>query len=92
MYGLEGVELAVAYRPYLIVLDLGLPKLNGLDACRRIRERPWAKNVVIAAATGWGQDEDRRRSVEAGFDHHLVKPIDAAAVVTLTVNRSREKR
>jgi CheY-like chemotaxis protein len=90
--GLEGVELAEAFRPDLIVLDIGLPKLNGLDACRRIREQPWAKNVVIAAATGWGQDEDRRRSEEAGFDHHLVKPVDAAALGSLAANGSRVKR
>jgi len=90
--GLEGVELAEAFRPDLIVLDIGLPKLNGLDACRRIRQQPWAKNVVIAAATGWGQDEDRRRSEEAGFDHHLVKPVDAAALGKLAANGSREKR
>lgn len=90
--GLEGVELAEAFRPDLIVLDIGLPKLNGLDACRRIREQPWAKNVVIAAATGWGQDEDRRRSEEAGFDHHLVKPVDAASLGKLAANGSREKR
>ena len=88
--GLEGVELAEAYRPDLIVLDIGLPKLNGLDACRRIRERPWARNVVIAAATGWGQDEDRRRSEEAGFDHHLVKPVDAAALQMLALTGSRK--
>ena len=90
--GLEGVELAEAFRPDLIVLDIGLPKLNGLDACRRIREQPWAKNVVIAAATGWGQDEDRRRSEEAGFDHHFVKPVDAAALGSLAANSSRGKR
>ncbi len=87
--GLEGVELAEAFRPDLIVLDIGLPKLNGLDACRRIREQPWAKNVVIAAATGWGQDEDRRRSEEAGFDHHLVKPVDAAELGRLRASGKR---
>jgi PAS domain S-box-containing protein len=75
--GMEGIIQAEAFRPDLIVLDIGLPKLNGYDACRRIRERPWAKNTLIVAATGWGQDEDRRRSKEAGFDHHLVKPVDA---------------
>ena len=81
--GLEGVEMAEAFRPDLIVLDIGLPKLNGYDACRRIREQFWAKDVVIVAATGWGQDEDRRRSKEAGFDHHLVKPVDAAEIIRL---------
>ena len=87
--GIEGVESAEAFRPDLIVLDIGLPKLNGLDACRRIREKAWAKDVVIVAATGWGQDEDRRRSREAGFDHHLVKPVVAAEVVRLLAGRKR---
>ena len=85
--GLEGVELAEAFRPDLIVLDIGLPKLNGFDACRRIRERTWAKDTLIVAATGWGQDEDRRRSKEAGFDHHLVKPVDAAELNRLLAER-----
>jgi CheY-like chemotaxis protein len=76
--GMQGVELAEAFRPDLIVLDIGLPKLNGFDACRRIRKMPWSKDTLIVAATGWGQDEDRKRSHEAGFDHHLVKPVDAA--------------
>jgi PAS domain S-box-containing protein len=86
--GLEGVELAEAFRPDLIVLDIGLPKLNGYDACRRIRERPWAKDTLIVAATGWGQDDDRRRSKEAGFDHHLVKPVDAAELNRLLAERN----
>lgn len=85
--GLEGVELAVAFRPDLIVLDVGLPKLNGFGACRRLRERTWKKDTLIVAATGWGQDEDRRRSKEAGFDHHLVKPLDAAELNRLLAER-----
>lgn len=86
--GLEGVDLAEAFRPDLIVLDIGLPKLNGYDACRRIREKPWAKDTLIVAATGWGQDDDRRRSKEAGFDHHLVKPVDAAELNRLLAERN----
>jgi CheY-like chemotaxis protein len=78
--GLEALEVAEAFRPDVIVLDIGLPKLNGYDACRRIRERPWGRGVVIVAATGWGQEEDVRRSKEAGFDHPLVKPVDQAAL------------
>jgi PAS domain S-box-containing protein len=74
--GLEAVELAEAFRPDVILLDIGLPKLNGYDACRRIREKPWGKSPVIVAVTGWGQEEDRRRSRAAGFDHHLVKPVE----------------
>ncbi|MDQ3205213.1 MAG: PAS domain-containing protein [Pseudomonadota bacterium] len=78
--GVAAVEAAEAFRPDLILLDIGLPKLNGYDACRRIREQPWSKGMVIVALTGWGQDEDRRRSREAGFDHHLVKPLDIAEI------------
>jgi len=74
--GQQGVDLAGEYRPNVILLDIGLPKLNGYEACRLIREQPKGKGVVLIAVTGWGQDEDRRRSREAGFDHHMVKPVD----------------
>ncbi len=74
--GLEALELAEAFRPDVMLLDIGLPKLNGYDSCRRIRERPWGKNIFIVAVTGWGQEDDRRRSQQAGFDQHMVKPID----------------
>jgi PAS domain S-box-containing protein len=74
--GLEAVKLAEEFRPDVVMLDIGMPKLNGYEACRRIREQPWTKDVVFLAMTGWGQDEDRRRSQEAGFDHHIVKPVD----------------
>jgi CheY-like chemotaxis protein len=81
--GLQAVELAEAFVPDVLLLDLGLPKLNGYDACRRIREQPWGKGIFIVAVTGWGQEEDRNRSREAGFDHHLVKPVDFASLAKL---------
>jgi len=81
--GLEAVEAAETFRPDVVLLDIGLPKLNGRDAARRIREQPWGKNMVLVALTGWGQDEDRRRSQESGFDHHMVKPVDYAALMKL---------
>ena len=81
--GQEGVDEAEQFRPDVIVFDIGLPKLNGYEACRRIRELSWAKSVVLIAVTGWGQDEDRRRSRDAGFDHHVVKPVDARTLMTL---------
>jgi CheY-like chemotaxis protein len=90
--GIEGVEVAEAFRPDLIVLDIGLPKLNGFDVCRRIRKRPWAKDVVIAAATAWGCADDRRRSEEAGFDHHLVKPVNVTVLRDLASRRIRGTR
>jgi PAS domain S-box-containing protein len=81
--GLEAVEATAAFRPDVILLDIGLPKLNGYDACRRIREQPWGRGVMLVALTGWGQEEDRRQSKEAGFDHHMVKPVDLAALTAL---------
>lgn len=78
--GLEAVEAAAAFRPDVVLLDLGLPKLDGYDVCRRIREQPWGKDMVLVALTGWGQEEDRRLSRDAGFNHHMVKPIDFAGL------------
>ncbi|MDZ4686859.1 MAG: PAS domain S-box protein [Planctomycetaceae bacterium] len=73
--GLEAVAAAERFRPDLVLLDIGLPKLNGYEVARRIRAEPWGQSMVLVASTGWGQDEDRRKSQEAGFNHHLVKPI-----------------
>jgi len=81
--GLEAVEKAQEYLPNVILLDLGMPKLNGYDVCRRIREEAWGSSMVIIALTGWGQAEDRQRTKEAGFDHHLVKPVDVAKLQEL---------
>ena len=76
--GLETLEVAAAFRPDVILLDLGMPKLNGFEVCRSIRQQAWGKHMVVVALTGWGQEEDKRRSLAAGFDAHLVKPIDIA--------------
>jgi PAS domain S-box-containing protein len=81
--GLEALDVAAAFRPDVILLDIGMPRLNGRDAARRIRRAAWGKHVVLAAVTGWGQEEDRRQSREAGFDLHLVKPVDPAALEKL---------
>ncbi|MCY0993354.1 ATP-binding protein [Nannocystis sp. ILAH1] len=74
--GVEAVEVAGAFRPQVILMDVGMPRLNGLDATRQIRERPWGKDIAIIALTGWGQDADRARSKAAGCDCHLVKPVN----------------
>jgi len=79
--GLEAVEAAVTFGPDVVLLDIGLPKLNGYDACRKIREQPSGKGIVLIALTGWGQDEDREKSKAAGFDAHLVKPVDYDALM-----------
>ncbi|PUA26699.1 MAG: hypothetical protein B0W54_23465 [Cellvibrio sp. 79] len=81
--GEAAVAAAERLRPDVILLDIGLPKLNGFDACRRIRENQWAKNILIIALTGWGQEEDRRKSSEAGFDVHLVKPVSVTELLNL---------
>jgi len=78
--GLAAIETAEAFRPEVILLDIGLPKLNGHDTCRAIRNQPWGKDTLILALTGWGQEEDRRKTTEAGFDNHLVKPVDNVAL------------
>ena len=81
--GLAALEMAERVRPDVILLDIGLPKLNGFEACRQIRQRPWGKDIVLIALTGWGQEIDRRRSRESGFDHHIVKPVEHAALVKI---------
>lgn len=74
--GLAAVETAASFRPEVVLLDIGLPKLNGYEVAQRIRQESWGNDVELIALTGWGQEEDRRRSREAGFNHHLVKPVD----------------
>jgi PAS domain S-box-containing protein len=81
--GQEAVEAAEAFRPDVVLLDIGMPRLNGYDAARRLRDRPWGRDLLLVAVTGWGQEEDRRRSKEAGFEHHLVKPASPAALEKL---------
>jgi CheY-like chemotaxis protein len=81
--GLAAVDLAEAFRPDLIVLDIGMPGLDGYEVCRRIRQHSWGQETVIAALTGWSRDEDRDRSEQAGFDHFLVKPVDPKALEDL---------
>lgn len=78
--GMEAVRIAEVFRPHVVCLDIGMPILNGYEAARRIREHPWGKEMILVALTGWGMDEDRQRSQQAGFDHHLVKPVEPDAI------------
>jgi CheY-like chemotaxis protein len=81
--GEEAVKMAAKHRPHVVLLDIGLPKMNGYDAARAIRQEPWGQNMVLIAVTGWGQHEDKRKSAEAGFDHHTVKPVDPKVLMEL---------
>jgi CheY-like chemotaxis protein len=72
--GIEAVETAAQFRPDVAVLDIAMPKLDGYDAARMIREQPWGKRIFLIALSGWGQHLDRQRTKEAGFDTHLTKP------------------
>jgi CheY-like chemotaxis protein len=74
--GLQAAQFAESYRPDLALLDIGMPRLSGLDVCQRIRQSVWGRSVILVALTGWGQEENRRQTSEAGFDFHLVKPVD----------------
>jgi PAS domain S-box-containing protein len=81
--GVRATEAVAAFQPDVILLDIGLPGMNGYEACRAIRARPGGERIVIAALTGWGQDDDHRKSREAGFDAHLVKPVEREALAAL---------
>ncbi len=78
--GQEAVEAVGWFRPEIVLLDIGMPKLTGYEVASRLREEPWGKRMVLVAVTGWGQEEDKRRAMQAGFDHHLTKPVDPAAL------------
>jgi PAS domain S-box-containing protein len=81
--GVAALRVAEEFRPEVVLMDIGMPKLNGYDACHLLREQPWAGDILMVALTGWGQDEDRRRSFEAGFDQHLVKPVEPEEIKKL---------
>ena len=78
--GENAVRLAEEFRPQAILLDLGMPGIDGYEVCRRIRQLSWGPAAVIAALTGWSRDEDKDRSEKAGFDRFLVKPVDPKAL------------
>ena len=92
--GAEALEALPAYRPDVVILDIGMPGMDGYEVARRIRQQPEFQKVTLIALTGWGQDEDRRRSHTAGFDYHLIKPadIDALQALLALVERNEDAR
>ena len=88
--GIEALGAAERFRPHVVLLDIGLPKMDGYDVARTIRRQPWGERTVLIAVTGWGEASDRLRSGEAGFDHHLVKPVDIGGLMQLLSTLERE--
>jgi PAS domain S-box-containing protein len=90
--GLEAVEAAGQFLPHIILLDIAMPKLDGYEAAAKIRQQPWGKKAILIALTGWGQQQDRRRTKQAGFDVHLTKPVNYRAIAKLLDDLSGDAR
>ena len=88
--GAEAIDVAERYRPHVVLLDIGLPRVSGYDVCRHLREQPWARQTAIVAVTGWGTEKDRDRAREAGFTAHLVKPLEYPKLVELLTTTAGE--
>ena len=87
--GEAGIDVAARFRPHIVLMDIGMPKLNGYEAARRMRQYSWSQNMVLVALTGWGQEDDRKKSAEAGFNYHLVKPVEMGALDDLLSGLNR---
>ena len=88
--GPQGLEAAARLQPDVMLLDLGLPGMDGCEVCRRVRQQPWARGALLVAVTGWGQAADRQRSQDAGFDAHLVKPVELPALEQIISGLARK--
>lgn len=88
--GVEAIEAIERYHPEVVLLDIGLPKLDGHEVCRHVRQQSWGKDIVMIALTGWGQEDDRRKSEEAGFNGHLVKPVDYDRLLELLSSTTKD--
>jgi DNA-binding response OmpR family regulator len=90
--GLEALQVASEFRPEVVLLDIGLPKIDGHEVAQRLRHEAWGRRVCLIAVTGWSDESDRARSRAAGFDHHLVKPLDTAHLAQLLGSVERSAR
>ena len=81
--GESGIKAAKTFQPDVVLCDIGMPKMNGFDTARALRAEGWSKNILLVALTGYGQEDDLQRSADAGFDHHLVKPVEVNALIAL---------
>jgi PAS domain S-box-containing protein len=89
--GQEALDKGEAFKPQLVVMDIGMPVLNGYEACRYMKALPWGQAARVVALSGWGQEEDRRKSFDAGFDEHFVKPIDTKVLKDLVASMALER-
>ncbi|HVE89610.1 MAG TPA: ATP-binding protein [Burkholderiaceae bacterium] len=89
--GIEALEKAASLHPDVVLLDIGMPRMNGYEVASQLRAQPWGKQVILVAVTGWGQDEDSQRAHKAGFDCHMVKPIDPGSLTTTLAGLSAER-
>jgi CheY-like chemotaxis protein len=87
--GAAALETAPEFRPDVILCDIGMPRMDGYETCRRLRQVPGMEKTLIAAVSGYGSEDDRRKSKEAGFDRHLVKPIGRATLEELVKSAAR---
>ena len=90
--GAEAVQVANDFEPEVVLLDIGLPNMDGHEVAQRIRQEPWARRTCLIAVTGWSDEADRARSRAAGFDHHLVKPLDTSHLAQLLGSVERSTR
>jgi CheY-like chemotaxis protein len=81
--GPDAYARAAEHRPQAAILDIGMPGLSGYEVAQRIRAQSWGASMLLIALTGWGQDDDKRKAVAAGFNHHLTKPVDPDALEAL---------
>jgi CheY-like chemotaxis protein len=88
--GAAAIEMVDKSQPEIVLLDIGMPMLDGYEVARRLRALPEGRNLLLVAMTGWGQEEDKRRTAQAGFDHHLVKPVDPVKLEKLLAEYSKD--
>ena len=81
--GLTAIDIAGRQKPHFVLLDIGMPGIDGYEIATRLRREAWCESSILVAISGYGRDEDRQRSTEAGFDHHFIKPVDHAALFSL---------
>ena len=90
--GEEALQVAEQHRPTIALLDIGMPDLSGHDVARRLRGEPWGREMILIAATGWGQEADIRHSMQAGFDAHLTKPLNVGRIKGLIEELKARRR